>query len=76
MASTTISIEVDAETARAFAAASDEERRKLQLLLRLRLRELTAGTFRSLAEIIDEIGRDAEKRGLTPEALESLLNDS
>jgi hypothetical protein len=70
----TISIPVDPETARAFAAASDEERRKLQLLLRLRLRELTTRPSRSLKEIMDEIGRDAEARGLTPEILESLLH--
>ena len=75
MATATISLEVDADTARAFSTASDEERRKLQLLLRLRLRELTDRPARSLKEIMDEIGRHAEARGLTPEILESLLRD-
>jgi hypothetical protein len=74
MKQATISIEVDPETARAFAEAPAEERRKLQLLLRLRLRELTTRPSRSLKEIMDEIGRDAEARGLTPEILESLLH--
>jgi hypothetical protein len=75
MATATISLEVDADTARAFAAASDEDRRKLQLLLSLRLRELTVRPPRPLKEVMDEIGRDAEARGLTPEILESLLRD-
>lgn len=74
MAAETICIEVDPATARAFAEAPVEERRKLQLLLRLRLRELTAGPFRPLNQIMDEIGQQAEARGLTPEILESLLN--
>ena len=72
MATTTISVEVDADSARAFSAASAEDRRKLQLLLSLRLRELTA---RPLREVMDEIGQEAEARGLTPEILESLLRD-
>jgi len=75
MATATISLEVDADTARIFAAASAEDRRKLQLLLRLRLRELTARPIRPLKEVMDEIGRHAEARGLTPETLDSLLRD-
>jgi hypothetical protein len=75
MATATISLEVDADTAQAFSTASSEDRRKLELLLRLRLRELTARPARPLKEIMDEIGRDAEARGLTPEILESLLRD-
>lgn len=70
----TISFEVDPDTASIFAAASPEERRKLQLLLRLRLRELTIGPSRPLQQIMDEIGREAESRGLTPEIRESLLH--
>ena len=75
MARATIALEVDADTARAFAAASAEDQRKLQLLLSLRLRELTTRAARPLKEVMDEIGRDAEARGLTPEILESLLRD-
>lgn len=74
MTPATIAIEVDTETARAFAAASPEERRKLQLLLRLRLRELTVRPARTLKQIMDEIGLEAEARGLTPEILGSLLH--
>ncbi len=73
---TTISIQVDADAARAFCQASAEDQRKLQLLLSLRLRELTAGPSRPLMEIMDEIGAHAKAKGLTPEILGSLLNDS
>ncbi len=75
MATATISIEVDAEAAQAFQAASVQERRKFQLLLNLRLRELTSTPTRSLIEIMTEIGESAEAKGLTPELLESLLDD-
>jgi hypothetical protein len=75
MSTATILIEVDADSARAFSQASAEDRRKLQLLLNLRLRELTATAARPLHEVMDEIGRRAEKRGMTPTVLDSLLKD-
>jgi hypothetical protein len=75
MATETIALEVDPDTARAFSEASSEDRRKLQLLLRLRLRELTSRPIRPLKDVMDEIGREATARGLTPEILESLLRD-
>ena len=75
MATATISLDVDADAARAFAAACAEDRRKLQLLISLRLRELTARPARPLNEVMDDIGRYAEARGMTPELLDSLLHD-
>jgi hypothetical protein len=75
MALTTISLEVDSEVARAYSAAPPEEQRKLQLLLGLRLRELTDQPVRSLKEVMDDIGREAAAKGLTPEILESLLSE-
>jgi hypothetical protein len=75
MGSATISIEVDLETARAFIEAPTEERRKIELLLNLRLRELTLGPTRPLKQIMDEIDQEAGKRGLTPEILDSLLQE-
>lgn len=75
MSTETISIVVDADTAQSFCRASPDERRKLELLLGLRLRELTAGRPRPLNEIMDEIGREAESKGLTPEMLESMLRE-
>lgn len=71
----TICIEVDAESARAYAAASAEQKTKLQLLLNLRLREIMCEPAHSLPEIMDQIGAEAQARGLTPEILDSILND-
>lgn len=70
-----ITIEVDPEAAQAFARASTEEKRKWQLLLSLRLQDLTTPPGRSLKAIMDEIGKKAEARGLTPAILEALLHD-
>jgi hypothetical protein len=75
MAYTTISLEVDADVARAYSSAPPKDRRKLQLLLGLRLRELTAHHARPLKEVMDDIGRQAEARGLSPEILELLLKE-
>ncbi len=69
-----IRIPVDPETARAFERASAEEQRKLRLLLSLRLRELTTSPLPSLQTILDEVGREAQEKGLTPEILNTLLN--
>lgn len=72
----TISIEVDEDAARAYAAASAEEKRKVQLLLNLRLREIVSKPPKTLTAIMDEIGAEAEARGLTPEMLNSMLRDA
>jgi hypothetical protein len=75
MATSTISIEVDADAARAYAAASEEQKLKLQLLLNLGLREIASNPPKSLSQVMDEMGAEAQARGLTPEILEKLLND-
>jgi hypothetical protein len=75
MATTAITIQVDAEAAKAFASASPEDQRKIQLLLSLRLQDLTAAQGKSLQAIMDEIGARARARGLTPAILETLLRD-
>ena len=69
-----ITIPVDPDTARAFERASAEEQRKLRLLLSLRLRELTTKPLPPLQAILDEVGREAQAQGLTPEILNTLLN--
>ena len=75
MRTETIPLAVDAEAAHRFREASPEERRKLELLLSLRLSELTSGCARPLMDLMDEIGTDAEAKGLTPNDLESMLRD-
>jgi hypothetical protein len=75
MATTTITIQVDAKVAKAFAEASPEEQWKIQLLLSLRLHDLSASQGKSLQAIMNEIGARAGARGLTPSILETLLRD-
>ena len=70
-----ITIRVDPEAASAYLAASEEDRQKLDLLLSLRLRDATQPR-ESLEAVMREIGHCAEERGLTPEILESILNDA
>lgn len=69
-----ITIRVNAEIARIFEAASEEQRRKFEALVSLKLSDATRNT-RSLEEVMSEISRNARSRGLTPEILESILND-
>ncbi len=72
MKTRTITVRVDSTTANAYEASSEVDRRKFDLLIALRLRELIREP-RPLAEVIDEVSRKAQERGLTPELLESML---
>ncbi|MBU4457099.1 MAG: hypothetical protein KKA65_06385 [Nanoarchaeota archaeon] len=71
----TIAIKVTPEAARAFQSATDADRRKLELLLSLRLLEV-ARSRQSLEEIMREISRSAQKRGLTEKILEDILREN
>lgn len=70
----TIQIRVDDEAARAYESVPEDQRRKLDALLSLKLREATR-PGRSLESIMDAMSRKAQERGLTPEHLESLLDE-
>jgi len=70
----TINIQVTPEAAKAFRNASAAERKKLELLLTLRLLEITRAR-KPLEEVMREISRSAQARGLTPEILDDLLKD-
>lgn len=69
-----ITIHVDAEAARIFNSASEADRRKLEALISLRLIE-AARTNHSLQEVMSEISRNAQERGLTPAILDPILNE-
>jgi len=69
-----ITIRVDSEAARAYRAASEQERRKLDLLLDLRLRDALQPAG-SLQDLMHELSRKAQDRGLTLEILESILHE-
>jgi hypothetical protein len=73
MTTVPITLHVDPESAKAFETASEEERNKIEVMLGLRLKELLVPTGITLREAMDQLGREAEERGLTPEILESIL---
>ena len=69
-----ITVSVDADVADAYRAASDGDRRKLDLLINLRLREATHSE-RALRDVMQDISRNAQQRGLTPKVLRAILNE-
>jgi len=69
-----ITISVDPEVANAYRLAPDLDRRKLDLLVNLRLRDATQSKV-SLQALMAEISENAQQRGLTPEILESILDE-
>jgi hypothetical protein len=75
MTDTPIMIPLDETTAAAYYTVSAEDQRKIQLLFRVILREYTEPSNMPLRELMDDIGTNAEERGLTPAMLEQLLND-
>ena len=75
MSIATITIPLDTQTARIYTSAPAEDQRKVRLLLSLWLQEF-ASTPRPIQEVMDEISEKAQAHGLTPEILESLLNEN
>lgn len=69
-----ITVSVDPDVASAYRLASDSDRRKLDLLINLRLRDATRSRS-SLKEVMFEISENAQRRGLTPEILHSILDE-
>ena len=71
-----ITISLDTDLAEIYRSASESERGKLDLLINMRLRNiLDPKSRRPLQEIMDDISRKAQKRGLTPEILQSILDE-
>jgi hypothetical protein len=75
MSTETITLEVDSEAAQVFRAASAEEREKLRVLLGIWLKEYAMADTASLKGAMTEISQNAQSRGLTPEILESILEE-
>jgi hypothetical protein len=69
-----ITVSVDPDVANAYRLASESDRRKLDLLINLRLRDATQSEG-SLKQLMLDISRSAQERGLTPEILQSMLNE-
>ena len=69
-----IRIRVSAEAAQAYETANEVEQRKLNALLSLKLSDVGRAE-KPLEVVMSEISRKARERGMTPEILESILNE-
>jgi hypothetical protein len=72
---TTVSIPLDGQAAEAYQLVPLEKREWLELLVNLLVREFAHYSVQSLLAIMDDMSREAQNKGLTPELLESLLAD-
>ncbi|NJM71373.1 MAG: hypothetical protein HC862_14730 [Scytonema sp. RU_4_4] len=69
-----ITVRVNVEAARIFETAPEEQRRKIEALLSLKLTQASREK-RTLEEVMSDISQKAQERGLTPEILDSILNE-
>jgi len=74
MSTSEITIHVSSEIANTYRSASDEERRKMDLFLSLQLTEFMQSP-ESLEDAMNAMSDEAIRNGMTPEILESILND-
>ncbi|GBD54610.1 hypothetical protein BGM30_37030 [Microcystis aeruginosa NIES-298] len=70
-----ILIEVSPKTAAADQSASSEEKERVRIFIDLLMRKPGEDDSDFLGKLMDEISNRSEARGLTPEILESLLNE-
>lgn len=73
-----ITIEVPLDAAEAYLNATEQERQQFDSKIAVILKSSTRTREEAIAKIrqtMNEISAEAEERGLTPEILESLLND-
>lgn len=64
----------EAEAARGECWEADQQRLKAEMIAKLGLQDVPE-SGRTLEEIMDEIGRNAQQRGLTWEILQSILDE-
>lgn len=69
-----ITIEVSPEIAEAYRSASPQEHQKIQAIISILLQK-SGDDVAFLRELMDEISDRAKAKGLTPEILESILNE-
>jgi hypothetical protein len=70
-----ILIEVSPKTAASDQSASSEEKERVRIFIDLLMRKPSKDDRDFLGKLMDEISNRSEARGLTPEILESLLNE-
>lgn len=75
MLTETIILEVESDAARFYNDAPQTDKQKLQALFGGWLKQYAEADVESLKRTMDEISRNAQSRGLTPEILDSLLAD-
>lgn len=75
MLTETITLEVEADAAKVFNEGTDEDREKLQFLIERWLRQYSAADVESLKRTMDKMSAEAQRNGLTPEILDSILAD-
>ncbi len=68
-----ITIQVDPEIAKAYRDADADKKRKIQIFLNIMLKK--AMTQKSLLEVMEEASQEAVSNGMTPEILESIINN-
>ena len=70
-----ITIKVSPEVAVAYQNATEQEKNRLQAIVTIFLDRDTSNNNDLLGVIMDQISDQAQERGLTPEILESILNE-
>ena len=70
-----ITIKVSPEVAVAYQNATEQEKNRLQAIVTIFLDQDTSNNNDLLGVIMDQISDRAQERGLTPEILESILNE-
>ncbi|WP_414551481.1 hypothetical protein [Anabaena sp. CCY 0017] len=68
-----ITIQVDPAIAKAYREAEPEKQQKIQMFLNIMLKK--AVSQKPLLDIMEEASQQAISNGMTPEILESILND-
>lgn len=69
----TITIPVDPAIAKAYREADPEKQQKIAMFLNVMLKKTL--NKRPLIEIMEDVSQQAIANGITPEILESILND-
>jgi hypothetical protein len=75
MTTVTLNIQLDDKVKQAYQATSEERRASLQKLIARMLQEFAESRPESLLTIMDEMSREAQAKGLTPEILDAILRD-
>lgn len=73
-----ITIKVPSDAAEVYRNATDEERQKIDTKIAAILKSSMRSRHEAIAKLrqtMDEISTEAQERGLTPEILDSILND-